>query len=193
MSQDSGLVKRGLLLLAGMTVLVVIVLTILFQRPQQNLPAAEARREGIVTALILPGVAYPAALSWGTVADLGQQLPSATGWEIRYNAASALARLGSARIPWALFREMLDEKRQMRNFRARLDDGRDVPDEAKARETVLSALRAVADWHLKQKEAAPAAVSDDRATVYALVTELTASPIVQLKVEAEKTRATFPR
>ena len=35
--------------------------------------------------------------------------PSTPGWEVRYNAATTLARRGSAAVPWALLREMLDE------------------------------------------------------------------------------------
>jgi len=85
---------------------------------------------------------------------------------------------------------MLDEKRQMRNFRVQLDDGRTVPDEAKARETVLLALRALADWHHKQKNGVP---SEVKTTIYPLVDQLATSPVAQLKVQAENTRSTFAR
>jgi hypothetical protein len=191
MSQDAGLIRRGLLLLVVMMGLVAVVLTIMFQRPRQALPLNDARPD-LCATLVVATAPYPGAVSWPALYQVGQQLPSATGWEVRYNAAWALARLGSAHVPWPQFHEMLDEQRQMRNFRAQLDDGRNVPDEAKARETVLSALRALAEWHGKQKAAPPP--SAERDAVYAQIDRLAAvSPIVQVKVEAEKTRSTFIR
>jgi hypothetical protein len=45
--------------------------------------------------------------------------------------------------------EMLDENKQLKNFRLKLKDGRDVPDEAGARKTLINTLRAVAEWHRK--------------------------------------------
>jgi pimeloyl-ACP methyl ester carboxylesterase len=188
------LIRRGLLLLALMSGLVVVVLTILFQRPRQALPVGESQPELYSGALVSSAAFYPASLSWAALYQVGADLPSAPGWEIRYNAAWALARLGSDKIPWPLFREMLDEKRQMRNFRAQLEDGRTVPDEAKARETVLIALRSLADWHAKQKELQRTQVPVEVQTgVYPLVDQLAASPIAQLKFQAEKTRSTFIR
>jgi hypothetical protein len=192
MSQDSGLIQRGLVLLALMCILVVVVLSIMFQRPVQATPADDGRPELLVAGLAVPGGSFPATIAWPALYQLGQQLPSAIGWEVRYNAAWALARRGSERVPWKLFREMLDEKRQMRNFRAPLEDGRTVPDEAKARETLLSALRALADWHARQKDAQPPP-DEDRNAVYAMVDQLAASPIAQLKIEAEKARGGFIR
>jgi hypothetical protein len=194
MSQDTGLIRRGLLLLALMSALVVVVLFILFQRPRQALPTNQSKPEYLAASLATPTAVYPASLSWPSLYQVGQELPSATGWEIRYNAAWALARLGSDKLPWPIFREMLDEKRQMCNFRVHLEDGRTVPDEAKARETVRLALRALADWHSKQKNAQPTgAINPERAAVYAMVDQLTSSAIAQLKIEAEKTRSTYAR
>src|SRR5581483_8325157 len=134
MSQDTGLIRRGLLLLAMMSALVTVVLTSMFQRPRQALPVEQGTPEYLAATLVTPASAYPASLGWAALYQVGDASPSATGWEIRYNAAWALARLGSDRVPWTLFREMLDEQRQMRNFRVQLEDGRNVPDEAKARE-----------------------------------------------------------
>ncbi len=194
MSQDAGLIRRGLLLLALMSALVVAVLAIMFQRPRQGLPEEQSKPEYQAALLVAPTVSYPASLSWVSIYQVGQDLPSAPGWEIRYNAASGLARLGSDHLPVGLFREMLDEKRQMRNFRVQLDDGRTVADEAKARETVLIALRALAEWHQKRKELQRPGVPDEvRTTIYPLVDELVASPIAQLKIQAEKTRSMFVR
>ncbi|MSQ96687.1 MAG: hypothetical protein EXR98_19335 [Gemmataceae bacterium] len=162
--EDKGLVLRGLLLLAGIGVLVAIVLGILFMRtpPVQPLLVGD------------PGADAP---------------PSSSGSDIRYNAAATLARRGSASVPWPLIREMLDEKVQMSNHRVRLADGRHVYDEAAARATLMTALRALAAWHEKQpdKNVSPPA------EVYLLVDKLTASPFGELKIQAEKTRATFFR
>jgi hypothetical protein len=189
MSQDSGLIRRGLMLLALMTALVVVVLSILFQRPRQALPEEQARTELFATTLFTPMAGYPASLSWVGLYQVGQELPSAPGWEVRYNAAWALARMGSNQLPWRLFHEMLDEKRQMRNFRVSLENGRTVPDEAKARETVLMALRALADWNAKQKELGrTAGKSLDRDAVQVQVEQLATSPVMQIKLQAEKTR-----
>jgi hypothetical protein len=41
---------------------------------------------------------------------------------------------------------MLDEERQLRNFQAKLANGRVVPDEGAAAETIVIALKAVAEW-----------------------------------------------
>ena len=51
---------------------------------------------------------------------------------------------------WETLTDMLDEDRQLRNFRTKLSDGRDVPDETAARLTVIAALRAVQELHRKQ-------------------------------------------
>src|ERR1700736_1810414 len=92
-SDDSGLMRRGLLLLGLMTVLAVVVLYVALRRPDQEVRAEPPLAAG---------------------------LPSAPGWEIRYNATVALARRGSPQLPLGVLCEMLDEDRQMRNFRATL-------------------------------------------------------------------------
>ena len=60
-------------------------------------------------------------------------------------------------VPWPVLLEMLDEDRQMHNFREQLPDGRLVPDETAARMTMIYALRAIGEWHKKQasKEVSP--------------------------------------
>jgi hypothetical protein len=79
---------------------------------------------------------------------------SSPGWEVRYNAALALARRGSDKVKdpavWDTLLEMLDEQQQLNNFRAQLRDGREVPDESAARVTVIGTLRAVTELHRKQ-------------------------------------------
>jgi hypothetical protein len=164
MSEDTGLAKRGLLLLGAMTAIVTVVLVILFNRGGPEAPA---------------------------VPDGGD--PSAVGWEIRYNAAVALARRGSDNVPWPLFREMLDEKQQMRNFRVELEGGQVAVDEVAARTALISALRALGDWHVKQRAANKTAAPAGLRPVYEQVDRLAESPVAELKKEAERARGTFFR
>jgi hypothetical protein len=155
---DRGFVLRGFLMLGGMTILVVIVLAILFWKPPT------------------PPTALPA--------DLPAE-PSAPGWQVRYNAAIALARRGSAKTPWPLLREMLDENQQLRNFTdPEAGAKKGEPDEAAARSTVLETLKAVAEWHRKQT--GPIAVTPEMKSVYAQVDRLAEKPMYQ--AEAERTR-----
>jgi hypothetical protein len=165
--EDKGLILRGLFLLAAIGSVVAVVLAMLFWRPETQPPTLQA----------LP--------------ELGQTMPSAPGWDIRYNAAAALARRGSASVPWDLIHEMLDERQQMKNNRVRLDDGQDVYDEAAARAIMVSALRALAAWHEKQPADKKHEVPADLREIYQMVDKLTESPLVELKEQAEKARATF--
>jgi len=81
---------------------------------------------------------------------------SPAGWEVRYNAALALARRGSPHVTdvevWDSLLEMLDEDQQLKNIPTKLVDGREVPDETDARTTVIGALQAVQDLHRKQPQ-----------------------------------------
>lgn len=81
---------------------------------------------------------------------------SPRGWDVRYNAALALARRGSAKIQdpvaWESLTEMLNEEQQMRNFTVTRPDGREVPDETAARMTVIAALKAVQELHKRNPE-----------------------------------------
>jgi hypothetical protein len=82
----------------------------------------------------------------------------------------------------------------MRNFRATLEDGRDVADESAARRTVLGALAAVAEWH-KHADAVRAVGADnpDLQQVYRAIDKLTHSPNLVVRTEAEKTRQALNR
>lgn len=86
--------------------------------------------------------------------QLTQPSPGQHGRDIRCNAALALAWRGSPKIKdpvaWDLLLEMLDEPTQLQNYRAKLPDGREVSNEAAARETTRGALRAVAELHRKK-------------------------------------------
>src|SRR5438105_2930369 len=107
--EDKGLVMRGLLLLTAIGILVAAVLAIVFWRPQTPPPAVEKPPEHFIPSVVLPPVGdFPCAVHWAAIAQLGQSLPSAPGFDIRYNAAVALARRGSDAVPWPLIREMLD-------------------------------------------------------------------------------------
>jgi hypothetical protein len=190
--QDRGLIKRGFFLLALIAALVVVVLFILFQRPGRAMPAVAQRPELLAASLVRSDATFPSSVSWSTIAQLGEAFPSAEGWKIRYNAAAALARRGSDQVPWLTLIEMLDEDRQMRNFRVQLESGSAVPDEAAARLTMVAALKAIGQWHKKQangnKAKAPELVE-----VYAAVDKLASSPIMEVKMQAENTRQTFFR
>jgi hypothetical protein len=162
--EDKGLVLRGLLLLGAIGVLVTIVLSVIFWRVPDPAPAA----------------------------DRGDRTPSAPGWGVRYNAATTLARRGSATIPWALLREMLDEKQQLSNFLVQ-PDGQEIFDDAAARARIVSALRAIAAWHEKHKADPKHEVPPELREIYAAVDKLAESPYVELKTQAEKTRGSFFR
>ncbi|GEM_PF-3965953 len=189
--QDSGLVQRGLLLLGGMTALVVVVLLIVLrgaETPDKSTP----HRQPLLVPACVTIAPFPAALGWPLVVRLGEQLPSAPGWEIRYNAAAALARRGSPSTPWPLIREMLDEQRQQRNF-VMLKNGQIMPQEEDAQRTVYSALAAVAEWHKKQDGAAAPSVSADLQLVYEQVDRLAKDGNTMVRVQADRTRQTFFR
>jgi len=192
--EDQGILLRGFLLLGGIAVLVLIVLGLLFWRnAPQPVAASEPPERHIPSyVFILPG-GFPGNVSWYSVYQLGETLPSASGWEVRYNAATALARRVSDKVPWVILREMLDEKQQMRNYRARNADGNDVYDEAAARANMLSALKAIAAWHEKRKTEKKTDVPSDLRAIYPVVESLAASSYVEMKLQAEKTRATFFR
>ena len=160
--EDKGLILRGLLLLAAIGIIITAVLAIIFWRPTTE----------------------------PTMVKLDDTKPSAPGYDVRYSAATALARRGSSAVPWPLLREMLDERQQLSNNHVRLKDGRDVYDEANARLIMVSALRAIAAWHEKQADKTQAVPAELR-EIYGVVDELAKSEFVELKVQAKKARATF--
>jgi hypothetical protein len=110
---------------------------------------------------------------------------SPAGWEIRYNAALALAHRGSAQIldpvAWESLVEMLDEEQQLRNFTTKLSDGREVPDETAARLTVIGALKAVQTLHHRKPDLDLSKLADPLA-------KLEQSGSAAVRAEAEKSR-----
>jgi hypothetical protein len=191
--EDKGLVLRGLLLLTFVGGLAAFVLALLFWRNSAPSPRQEQLPEFAIASLVTPSSGgFPSQVPWPTLAQLSQQLPSEPGWNVRYNAAAALARRGSAEVPWPILREMLDEKQQLRNQGVRLPDGSYVHDEVTAHEFMIAALKAIAAWHEKQP-ANSREVSAGLREVYASVDALAESPHLALKTQAEKTRGAFFR
>lgn len=116
---------------------------------------------------------------------------SAPGWEVRYNAAAALARRGSEkaldpRVKETLL-EMLDEEQQMRNFtikdeagQPRTDaQGRELTDANGARLTVVTTMHALGELHRKRPEL-------DLSEFRPAVEKLTQSTNLAVSIEAKK-------
>lgn len=116
--------------------------------------------------------------------------PSPKGFEIRYNAVVALARRGSehalAEGPLDVLLEMLDEEQQQVNFKIRLRDGEEVPedkatpDPVAAQTAVVSALQAVTELHRKRSEL-------DLAKLEPAIQKLMGSSNELIKQEAKRT------
>jgi hypothetical protein len=190
--QDAGLIKRGMVLLIVMLLLVSVVLFILFQGRHPAGPTPLAEAEDHAFAMAIPGTAFPANISWGSLYGLSRQLPSPVGWEIRHNAWATLARRGSDHVPWRRFPEMLDLERTTVDVRAQLPDAQEAP-EPTARAMVIAALKAVADWHTVRRAANKTDIPDGLPVVYEAVDHLAQSPIPEIREHAEKTRSTFFR
>lgn len=136
----------------------------------------------VLLALVaIGGIAY--TVRNRTLANPAEPPPgprSGPGWEIRYNAALALARRGSDQTPLDLLAEMLDEDQQRRNARLKLNQA-DVPDEAAARTTVLGALDAVVALHRQQPKLKLGPIDTALA-------KLEQSPNIVVRTEALKAR-----
>jgi hypothetical protein len=147
MAADTNIVRRGLFLLALVGTLAGTVLVIMLRRPGRAESVSATRVETLAPFLVVPATGFPASLTWATLHQLGDALPSAPGWEIRYTATRVLALRGSPKIPLDNLCEMLDEGRQLRNFQVKLASGKFIADGAAAQQEVLIALKAVAEWH----------------------------------------------
>jgi hypothetical protein len=108
------------------------------------------------------------------------------GLSIRYQAALALLRRGSAQVPLDLVREMLDEQALLENFQLKQPDGKVMPDEATARTTVVATLLALNELHRKQP-------SRDLTVLDAALEQLAHSPHAPLRSEAQRTRIELGR
>jgi len=188
---DSGLVQRGLLLLGGMAALVVVVLLIAL-RDSSSSRVTTPSRTPLLMPVCISMAPFPATLGWSLLAPMSEQLPSSPGWEIRYNAAAALARRGSSQTPWPVIREMLDPQQQLRNF-VTLKNGQIFPHEEEAQRTIHSTLAALTEWHRKQDRAAKPTIPADLQAVYAQVDRLAESGNTLMRVQADRARQTFFR
>jgi hypothetical protein len=187
-SQDSSrIVQRALVLLI---VLGAVAVSVLSMRLRGTAPAihAELRAEQLASLVCMPAAAFPASVGWPAAVLFADALPSPPGWEIRYTATEVLARRGSACIPLDILCEMLDEDRQMRNFRTRLKDGRDVANETRALNEIIVALNATALWH-KHADVVEAVGSEnpDLEKLYRAVDKLTRSSNNVVRARAQAT------
>ena len=184
--------QRGLLLLGGMTALVIVVLLIVLRNPDSPSKSTAARSDVVIPVVVAPAP-FPATVNWPMFVQLRDQLPSDPGWEVRYNAAVTLARRGSAKTPWPVVLDMLDEDRQLRNYRVTLKNGQVVSNQEDATRTVLNGLVAIAEWHKKQDPAVAAPVSADLQLVYQQVDRLAQSGNALVRVHADRVRQAFLR
>src|SRR5215471_9557304 len=99
MAADTKIVRRGLLLLALVGTLAATVLVMMLRRPGRTEPVSATRVETLAPFLVVPATGFPASLTWATLFQLGDALPSAPGWEIRYTATRVLALKCSPKIP----------------------------------------------------------------------------------------------
>lgn len=181
---NTGMVQRGLFLFALLGGIAVVTLFAIFYNPQEELkPAPPA--EFAVTLVGVPTVGFPGSVTWLAVHQLGAVMPSAPGWQIRYNATRALAHRGSSRVPLDILAEMLDEEQQMRNNIA-VHDGKRVVDEASAHFIVIGGLKAVRAWH-KFPDAVAAANHADLRQVQHAVERLVQSGNPAVQAEAKET------
>jgi hypothetical protein len=165
-------------------------------QPDRKQPAAPSRR-GWVTAGLLVLLLGAAALVWyrwpsqaAPVEPPASVRPSPRGWQVRYNANLSLAVKGSKKVRLDLLTEMLDENKQLKNFRVQLKSGQDVPDESGARKTILNTLRAITEWH-KKLDVVKAYGRDNpqlRKVYAALKTLAEDSPNAVVRQEAKRTR-----
>jgi hypothetical protein len=188
MATDTKTVQRGLLLLVLVGTVAGTVLVIMLRRAGRAEPTHATRIETLAPFLVVPQTGFPATVTWASLVKLGEALPSAPGWEIRYTATRVLALRGSAKIPLDILCEMLNESRQLRNFQTKLANGKIIADEAAAQQEVLIALKAVAEWHGHAD--AVKAVGPDNAElqkVYSAVEKLKSSSNNVVRTRAQET------
>ncbi len=138
---------------------------------------------GLIQLVCLSLLAFAAGCQRPLVPSAPAGPKSPTGWEVRYNAALALARRGSPRVTdahvWDTLLEMLDEDQQLRNFRTARPGGREATDETAARLTVIGALKAVQELHRRQP-------GIDLSSLKEPIEKLAHSPNVPVSTEAKQ-------
>jgi hypothetical protein len=142
---------------------------------------------GIVVALVVMGVVV---LGWlqqrdrrSITAPASKLAPSSAGWETRYSAVVALARRGSDAVKNCidLLEEMLNEDQQLQNYRTKQKDGRELPNEAEAFQSLTNTLRALRELHRRKPEF-------DLTRLQPAIDRLAQSPNPALRSEAERTK-----
>lgn len=110
------------------------------------------------------------------------------GLEIRYKATEILARRGSDKAQGQLevLKTMLDEEQQEQNFRTKLQEGGDIPNDASVQSTVTGALKAVAELHRKKPNL-------DLSSLYPAIDTAAHSAHLVVRSEAERTRIALDR
>jgi hypothetical protein len=149
---DSGLWKRGLVLLALVALIAGIAGFLLWRQtapqPRGEEPICpELFAQSLYSPAAAPFAPFPATINWVVLGQVVQTSPSSPGWKIRYAAALTLARKAQAVLPFDTLCEMLDERQQRLNRSACSNEMRMVPDEAEAGRTVLKALEVIAEWY----------------------------------------------
>lgn len=194
---ETGLVTRGILLFALVAIIAGVALYFALPIFQTSEPKTteEIPAETPTSVLVAPQAPFPANVPWGALylVQNDENLPSPRGFQIRYNAVLALLRRGSTKNQahiLSLLCEILNEKKQMANFRIEKKGGGSVADVAAARRTVLNGLKAFVEWHEKvesSKSFRPDGADVKR--VYKAVERLKESSNQALREEAEATLA----
>ncbi|HEV3259922.1 MAG TPA: hypothetical protein VG013_23845 [Gemmataceae bacterium] len=105
--------------------------------------------------------------------------PATQAWEIRYQAAVALARRGSDQVPLPMLHDMLDEAQLLKTMHRKLKDGKEEANTADAHATLINTLRAVVVLHQKGR---------DVSSLYTAIEQLSQnSTSVDVRTEADKT------
>jgi hypothetical protein len=119
-------------------------------------PAERTQIESILDRLSYDdGQGEDAAAPWSIGADnqiASHTISKSPGLRIRFNASVALARRGSDKVRPAILRQMLDEDGLGNSFTIRLEDGKEVTDEALVAATVSAALGGLAMLHETRPE-----------------------------------------
>jgi hypothetical protein len=149
---DSGLWKRGLLLLVLVAIIAGVAGFLLWRQtapqPRGEEPICpDLFAQSLYSPAAAPIAPFPATVNWGVLGQVVQSSPSPSGWKIRYAAALTLARKGQALLPFDTLCEMLNERQQQLNRSVCSKEMRMVPSEADAGRTVLNALEAISEWY----------------------------------------------
>lgn len=152
-------------------------------------PSTPVKRWPMGMACLLLVLSLVAGCRRGRMPETVEGPKSPPGWEVRYNAAAALARRGSPhavdeRVRGILL-EMLDEEQQLRNFRQEIQ-GRQVSDPASAALTVVTTLHALNELHRRQPNL-------DLSEFYPAIDKLMESPNLVVRTEAKKTKQLLTR